>query len=83
MPNMDYCRFENTLSDLQECIADLEHRNYKLDGRNREGGHLSRREQSAALEILILARELAEQYNDQLDDFDCGKGELADLNCYA
>lgn len=26
MPNMSYCRFENTLIDLQDCISALENR---------------------------------------------------------
>lgn len=29
--NMSYCRFSNTLSDLQDCIDYLEEHNYNLE----------------------------------------------------
>jgi len=30
MPNMSYCRFENTSNDMQECIEALEESNWDL-----------------------------------------------------
>ena len=47
MSNMSYCRFENTLSDLQDCAEHV----------NDEG--LSNTEASARRDLIELCRELA------------------------
>jgi hypothetical protein len=49
MPNMSYCRFENTVSDMQDCINAIE------DG---DTSDLSRSEIRALEEFLDLAREI-------------------------
>ena len=47
MANMSYCRFENTLRDLQDCVWALE------DGELENGGS----EMSAAIEMLEACKE--------------------------
>ena len=49
MPNMSYCRFENTVNDMQDCIYAIE------EGDTRE---LSSSEVRALEEFLDLAREI-------------------------
>ena len=49
MPNMSYCRFENTTKDMQDCLDAIE------DGDTRE---LSRYETSALRSFLNLANEI-------------------------
>ena len=49
MPNMSYCRFENTVHDMQDCINAIE------DGDTSE---LSSSEIRALEEFLDLAREI-------------------------
>jgi len=49
MPNMSYCRFENTTRDMQDCLDAIE------DGDTRE---LSRYEISALRRFLGLAEEI-------------------------
>lgn len=40
MANMSYCRFENTLIDLQECITALEDREISSDREKRKAKEL-------------------------------------------
>jgi hypothetical protein len=55
MPNMSYCRFENTVSDMRDCISAIE------DG---DTSDLSRSEIRALEEFLDLAREITNlEYN--------------------
>ena len=49
MPNMSYCRFENTTKDMQDCINAIE------EGETRD---LSRYEAAALREFLDLANEI-------------------------
>lgn len=46
MPNMNYCRFQNTLGDLQECLDAI-----------KDGEELSSEEASAAREMLDLCNQ--------------------------
>ena len=50
MANMSYCRFENTLRDLRDCVWALE------DGELENGGS----EMSAAIEMLEACKEYVE-----------------------
>ena len=50
MANMSYCRFENTLRDLRDCVWALE------DGELKNGGS----EMSAAIEMLEACKEYVE-----------------------
>lgn len=49
MPNMSYCRFENTVTDMQDCINAIE---------DRETDELSNYEINALSSFLDLAREI-------------------------
>ena len=49
MPNMSYCRFENTVTDMRDCINAIE---------DRETDELSNYEVNALSEFLDLAREI-------------------------
>jgi len=46
MANMSYCRFENTLRDLQDCVMALE-----------DGGDLSASELSSAMQMVETCEE--------------------------
>ena len=50
MANMSYCRFENTLRDLRDCVWALE------DGKLENGGS----EMSAAIEMIEACKEYLE-----------------------
>jgi hypothetical protein len=60
--NMSYCRFQNTLSDLQDCFDNL------------PNGDLSNDEANAFAELVLLAKDIAERYEDINDVY-----ELKDL----
>jgi len=49
MPNMSYCRFENTVRDMRDCVNAIE---------DRETDELSNYEVNALSEFLDLAREI-------------------------
>ena len=58
MANMSYCRFRNTLIDLEDCVNFLES----------GGGSLSNDEQRAAFILIKRARELTEMFEDMNDE---------------
>ncbi len=51
--NMSYCRFENTVRDLQDCLSNIS-----------QTEDLSRREAAARKELIELCIEIAEMYPD-------------------
>jgi hypothetical protein len=51
MPNMSYCRFENTTKDMRDCINAIE---------DQETDELSSYEVNALTSFLLLAREITE-----------------------
>ena len=55
MPNMSYCRFENTAKDMQDCIYAIE------EGQTNE---LSSYEVRALEEFLTLAHEITSMENE-------------------
>ena len=55
MPNMSYCRFENTAADLQDCYENME----ETDG-------LSSYEVSARQRLIRLAVEIAIEYGHEV-----------------
>ena len=64
MPNMSYCRFENTVNDMKDCINAIE---------DRETDELSNYEIQALEEFLDLAREITNlEYDIEqiLEDYD-------------
>ena len=50
MSNMSYCRFENTLNDLQDCDAAMD-----------EGEELEGREAKAKEQLVELCKEIVEK----------------------
>ena len=58
MPNMSYCRFENTYNDLQDCLTAIEELTESYaDG---EPDPLSRHEESYRLDIYNLCKSYME-----------------------
>ena len=57
MPNMSYCRFNNTLSDLRDCRDAL-----------REGNISSLAEKRKAKRLLEVCREIADNFDEDYID---------------
>ena len=57
MPNMSYCRFENTYRDLMDCETALS-----------DGGKLSKQESEYAFRLVKLCRMITEQFEDMNDE---------------
>jgi hypothetical protein len=57
MGNMSYCRFENTMSDLQECLINI--------GRKAENDY----DESSRQDMIELFKEVAEDYNGDVVEF--------------
>lgn len=65
MANMSYCRFHNTLSDLQDCETALD--NFI---NNDDNTIESREERRKAKELIALCREIAENYSEEdIDEY--------------
>ena len=62
MPNMSYCRFENTFSDLQDCLNALEN----LDDSGTE--ELSQTEKRKAIGMIDLCRRYIETAEEVFDE---------------
>ena len=62
MGNMSYCRFENTLSDLEDCYEDMEFGN--------DFSELSLTEQEARNELVALCKKIAEQFDEELIEYE-------------
>jgi len=60
MSNMSYCRFHNTVSDLQDCIDAMD----ELTNLNEYGEKMSRSEFMKAMELIEMCREVSEQFED-------------------
>jgi hypothetical protein len=59
MANMSYMRFENTLSDLQDCENALSEKDFE---------ELSESEQKHAKRLIELCREIADNYEHLITD---------------
>jgi len=57
MGNMSYCRFENTMSDLQDCLINI--------GRKAENDY----DESSRQELIALFKEVAEDYDGDVVEF--------------
>lgn len=63
MTNMSYCRFENTVADLRDCIEQVE---ALLDGESADFEPLtSDRERLARLELIELCMDVASRFADE------------------
>jgi hypothetical protein len=58
MANMGYCRFQNTLPDLQNCYEHMEDTN------------LSKEEERAKNKLLNLCQNIVDEYGDDEDEED-------------
>jgi hypothetical protein len=59
MPNMSYCRFENTYRDLKDCYDSLEDKPFE---------ELSEREQKYAKKLIELSVKISEELEYLLTD---------------
>lgn len=57
MANMSYCRFENTLRDLQDC-------EYALDNIYDEVGEMSDRERNSMLALVKLCKTISDNWDE-------------------
>lgn len=57
MANMSYCRFENTLRDLQDC-------EYALDNIYDEVGEMSDRERNSMLDLVKLCKTISDNWDE-------------------
>lgn len=64
--NMSYCRFHNTLLDLEACANDLEERG-GITGPDEYGELLSGQELRAAKRLIALCQQIAEEYGEDDD----------------
>ena len=55
MSNMSYCRFQNTLRDLQDCFREM-------------GEECSENEHAARTKLIALCVEISEEYGDIAGD---------------
>ena len=53
--NMSYCRFQNTLIDLHDCLQALEEIDFNIS-------ELSKDEAEAACRLIKICQEIGEQY---------------------
>ena len=54
MPNMSYCRFQNTLGDLRDCYDNMDN-------------DLSEAEKGARRRLIKLCASIAENYGDEVE----------------
>ncbi len=57
MGNMSYCRFENTMSDLQECLINI--------GRKAENDY----DESSRQDMIELFKEVAEDFDGNIVEY--------------
>lgn len=55
MPNMSYCRFRNTLSDLKDCLE------------NMDDEYLSQEEEKARKRLIKLCAIISENYGEECE----------------
>ena len=60
MGNMSYCRFQNTLKDLQDCFDALQEENLE---------DLSNEELRSAQEMLQLCEQFVEEHCEKLNEY--------------
>ena len=63
MSNMSYCRFQNTLRDMCDCVYDMQER-ANNDGLDEHGEALSDYEKSALRSMYNLASEMVKNFNE-------------------
>lgn len=74
MPNMSYCRFENTLNDLKDCFNELEELEWDVEQIKES---LSHTEWVSFLCMVRMMHEAAPTIEDVLEEIDDTKNEDA------
>ena len=64
MANMSYCRFQNTVMDLEDCLEKID----ENGSINETLEQLSREEKNALIRMATMMREFYETYEKELDD---------------
>jgi hypothetical protein len=59
MPNMSYCRFENTLKDLRDCYDALSENGFE---------DLSESERRYAIRMVQMCKAITEDFIDEVED---------------
>jgi hypothetical protein len=69
MSNMSYCRFRNTLRDLNDCRGHLDDMpfNQEATDEDKEMGMLSREETSARTSLIKLCILIADEFRDEVE----------------
>ena len=62
MPNMSYCRFENTMHDLRDCYANME-----------DPDRLSESERGYRKRLIELCKEIIEEFGEEEECENCGE----------
>jgi hypothetical protein len=66
MANMSYCRFHNTAGDLRDCVEAMEEQSFN-------GEHLSDMEISGRARIIELAKRIADNADQWLEDWEAAR----------
>lgn len=62
MPNMSYCRFENTSNDIEDCIEALEEVNWDIDSLLKTAS--SNHEKRGMLKFIKLCQDVAYEFEE-------------------
>ncbi len=65
---MSYCRFQNTVQDLNECFDEILTMTFN-NGKDDDGEKLSQKEFNSMRELITVAQAISEQFKDE-DDLD-------------
>ena len=66
MANMSYCRFENTVKDIKECIEAFDEGNWDLDAMIESAS--SWQERKAMKKFIELCKDVAEAFSEDEDE---------------
>lgn len=61
MSNMAYCRFENTLTDLEDCYEHMDDSDYS------DSGDAQDREKSCRVSLIELCKRITQEYDYELE----------------
>ena len=62
MGNMNYCKFENTLQDLRDCMDSMNAKDFDAEETDEDVWMLSESETEARKKLIKLCKEIAEDY---------------------
>ena len=73
MSNMSYCRFRNTLTDLRDCILNIE--DHELSEEEAQARYRMVKEMAATVERYDLDHEGVEYFNPNSEEYQYGSEE--------